>query len=105
MKYKKEYEKKYGPPVSTFGGHAYDALWIVINAMKRAKITPNMDVKKARNLIRDEIEKTKGWVGIHGRFTMSPTNHVGLDKDTSLEMLYVAKGGKIIPYSEKAKKK
>ncbi len=106
--YKTAYEKKYPPPVSTFGGHAYDALWIVLDAMKRAKITPDMDVKEARKKIRDEIENTKKWIGIHGEFNMSTTDHVGLDKDKSLEMLYVDKGGKIVPYftiEEKMKKK
>lgn len=99
--YKSEYEKLYGPPVSTFGGHAYDALWIVINAMKAKKITPDMDPVKARALIRDGIEETKGWVGTAGTFNMSPKDHTGLDKDGSLEMLVVEKGGKIIPLSQK----
>jgi branched-chain amino acid transport system substrate-binding protein len=101
MKYKTEYEKKYGPPVSTFGGHAYDALWIVVNAMKAKKITPDMNLAKARNLIRDGIEETHNWVGMSGHFNMSPKDHTGLDKDDSLEMLTVTKGGKIIPLSQK----
>jgi branched-chain amino acid transport system substrate-binding protein len=101
MNYKTEYEKRYGPPVSTFGGHAYDALWMVVNAMKAKKVTPDMDLAKARNLIRDGVEETKGWVGIAGHFNMSPKDHTGLDKDDSLEMLTVAKGGKIIPLSQK----
>jgi branched-chain amino acid transport system substrate-binding protein len=40
--------------------------------MKRANGT---DPKK----IRDEIEKTKGFVGTGGIVTMSPTDHLGLD--------------------------
>src|SRR5690606_21934563 len=35
--YKKTYESKTGQPVSTFGGHAYDGLMILVEAMKRAK--------------------------------------------------------------------
>jgi hypothetical protein len=34
---------------------------------------------------------------------MSPTDHTGLDKDGSLEIRYVDKGGKIISLSKKAK--
>ena len=34
--YKKDYETKYKEDVSTFGGHAYDALLIVVEAIKRA---------------------------------------------------------------------
>ncbi|MEW6113204.1 MAG: hypothetical protein AB1664_13825, partial [Thermodesulfobacteriota bacterium] len=98
--YKNAYEKKYGPPVTTFGGHAYDALWILVNAMKAKKVTPDMPLDKARAAIRDGIEETKGWIGVHGEFNMSPTDHTGLDKDKSLEILTVAEGGKIIPYSK-----
>ena len=96
--YKNAYEKKYGPPVSTFGGHAYDSLWIIINAMKAKKVTPDMDLQKARDLIRDGIEATKNWVGVHGVFNMTATDHVGLDKDKSLSILSVDKAGKIVPY-------
>lgn len=99
--YKKEYEGKHGPPVSTFGGHAYDSLWIVINAMKAKKVTPDMPLDKARDLIRDGVEETKGWIGVHGEFNMSPKDHVGLDKDKSLMILTVVEGGKIVPYEEK----
>ncbi len=101
--YKTAYEKLHGPPVSTFGGHAYDSLWLVINAMKAKKITPDMDVAEARKLIRDGVEETKGWVGTAGIFNMSPADHTGLDKDGSLELLVVDKGGKIIPLSQKKK--
>ncbi|MBM3299003.1 MAG: ABC transporter substrate-binding protein [Deltaproteobacteria bacterium] len=101
VEYKTAYEKLYGPPVSTFGGHAYDALWIVVNAIKAKKITPDMDLAKARQLLRDGIEETKDWVGTAGKFNMSPKDHTGLDKDGSLEMLTVDKGGKIIPLSQK----
>jgi branched-chain amino acid transport system substrate-binding protein len=101
MNYKTEYEKRYGPPVSTFGGHAYDALWLVVDAIKAKKVTPDMDLAQARKLIRDGLEETKGWVGTAGRFNMSPKDHTGLDKNDSLEMLTVDKGGKIIPLLQK----
>jgi len=101
MEYKTMYEKQYGPPVSTFGGHAYDALWLVINAIKAKKVTPDMDLAQARKLIRDALEETKDWVGTAGKFNMSPKDHTGLDKDGSLELLYVDTGGKIIPLAQK----
>jgi len=40
-------------------------------------------------------------VGTAGTFNMSPKDHTGLNKYDSLEMLYVDKGGKIIPLSQK----
>ena len=82
--YKKAYEDGAKQPVSTFGGHAYDGLFILIDAMKRAGST---DPKK----LRDEIEKTKGFVGTGGVVTMSPTDHLGLDL-SAFRMLEV-KGG------------
>jgi len=82
--YKKTYESTAKQPVSTFGGHAYDGLFILVEAMKRTNST---DSKK----IRDEIEKTKGFVGTGGIVTMSPTDHLGLDL-SAFRMLEI-KGG------------
>ncbi len=82
--YKKTYEDATKQPVSTFGGHAYDGLFILVEAMKRAN---SMDPKK----IRDEIEKTKGFVGTGGIVTMSATDHLGLDL-SAFRMLEI-KGG------------
>jgi len=101
MEYKTAYEKNFEPPVSTFGGHGYDALWLVINAMKAKNVTPEMDLAQARKLIRDGVEETKGWIGTAGTYNMSPEDHTGLDKYDSLEVLYIDKGGKIIPLSQK----
>ena len=39
MAYKTKYEKETGEPVSTFGGHMYDALMILVQAMQHAKGT------------------------------------------------------------------
>ena len=99
--YKKAYESKYNSPVSTFGGHAYDALWLVVNAMKQRNVTPDIPVEQAREAIRNGIEETKGWIGIAGTFYMSPHDHTGLDKYDSLEMLVVSKDGKVVPLSQK----
>jgi len=101
--YKYDYERRYGPPVSTFGGHANDAMRLLLGAMRAKKVTPTMDLATARQLIRDGLEETRNYVGTAGLFNMSPTDHTGLDKYGSLEMLYVDKGGKIVSLSEKAK--
>jgi branched-chain amino acid transport system substrate-binding protein len=82
--YKQTYEKATGQPVSTFGGHAYDGLFMLVEAMKRANAT---DPKK----VRDEIEKTKGFVGTGGIVNMSATDHLGLDL-SAFRMLTI-KGG------------
>ena len=84
VNYSREYQKKTGQAVSTFGGHAYDGLMILTGAMKRAK-----SADKAK--VRDEIEKTKGFIGTGGIVNMSPTDHLGLDL-SAFHMLEI-KGG------------
>src|SRR5262245_46083673 len=83
--YTKTFEEKAKQEVSTFGGHAYDGLMILIEAMKRAG--SNTDTEK----IRSEIENTKGFIGTGGIVNMSPADHMGLDL-TAFRMLEVAKG-------------
>jgi branched-chain amino acid transport system substrate-binding protein len=83
ISYTKKYEAAHGD-VSTFGGHAYDALMIAVEAMQRAGSTD-----KAK--VRDEIEKTKGFIGTAGIFNMSPTDHMGLGLD-AFKLLEIRKG-------------
>jgi branched-chain amino acid transport system substrate-binding protein len=82
--YEKAYKERYKQEVSTFGGYAYDALMMAVDAMKRAGGTD-----KAK--VRDAIESTKAFVATSGTFNMSPTDHMGLDL-SSFRMLQV-KGG------------
>ncbi len=82
--YRNDYEKRYKSDVSTFGGHAYDALMIVVDALKRAGTTD-------RAKLRDAIEATHGYVGTGGVVNMSPTDHLGLDEH-AFRMLEVHNG-------------
>jgi branched-chain amino acid transport system substrate-binding protein len=82
--YRNDYEARFKSDVSTFGGHAYDGLMIAIDAIKRAGSTD-------RAKVRDEIEKTKGYVGTGGVVNMSPTDHMGLDL-SAFRMLEVRNG-------------
>jgi len=82
--YKTIYEQKTGQPVSTFGGHMYDGLMILVEAMQRAK-----GADKAK--VRDEIERTRGFIGTGGVVNMSPTDHLGLDL-AAFRMLEIKNG-------------
>jgi branched-chain amino acid transport system substrate-binding protein len=82
--YKKEYEERFKQEVSTFGGHAYDGLMLVVEAMKRAKSTD-----KAK--VRDALEQARGYVGTGGVVNMSAKDHMGLDL-TAFRMLEVRNG-------------
>ncbi|MFO1133980.1 MAG: ABC transporter substrate-binding protein [Rhodoblastus sp.] len=70
--YSKAYTERYKEPISTFGGHAYDALMIAVAAIKKAGGT---DKEK----VRDAIEQTKNHIGVDGVFNMTPADHMGLD--------------------------
>ena len=83
--YKAAYEGGYNEPISTFGGHAYDALFLAVEAIKRAG---SLD----KEAVRSEIEKTKGFIGVDGIFTMAPDDHLGLNND-SFVMVEVHDGG------------
>ncbi len=87
--YKKDYEAAYQEDVSTFGGHAYDALLILTEAIKKAGSTD-------RDKVRDAIENLHGLVGTAGIFSFSAIDHTGLDLH-AFEMLTV-KNGKFTIY-------
>ena len=70
--YDKTYKERYKVDPSTFGGYALDALSLSIDAIKRAGGTD-------REKVRAALEATRGFVGATGVFTMSATNHMGLD--------------------------
>ncbi|MDI1471191.1 MAG: ABC transporter substrate-binding protein [Thermodesulfovibrio sp.] len=83
-KYVTDYEARYKSEPGTFGGHAYDALMIVVDALKNA----GPDKKKIRDYIENKI---KNWPGTGGIFNMSPNDHCGLDM-TAFEMVIVKNG-------------
>jgi branched-chain amino acid transport system substrate-binding protein len=72
IEYKTAFEGAFNQPVSTFGGHAYDGLMILVEAIRRANGTDGVRV-------RDQIRATRGLVGTGGVVTMSATDHMGLD--------------------------
>ncbi len=83
MEYKTKYEARFNEPVSTFGGHAWDAMWIIYGALK--------EVGADKEAIRDYIENLKGFAGTGGVFNYSETNHNGLTAE-AFEMLTVENG-------------
>ena len=72
VNYNKTYRDKFKAEPSTFGGYAYDALMLAVDAMKRAKSTD-------KDKVRAAIEQTKGFVGTTGAFNMTAADHMGLD--------------------------
>jgi branched-chain amino acid transport system substrate-binding protein len=81
--YTKAYEDRFKEPISSFGGHASDAMNLAIAALQAVGPDPAK--------IRDYLEKTTKFVGMHGIFNFSPQDHNGLSKD-DLEMVVVKNG-------------
>ncbi|MEW6751433.1 MAG: ABC transporter substrate-binding protein [Candidatus Latescibacterota bacterium] len=88
-RYKTDYEERFKEDVSTFGGHAYDALLLLQRAIEAA---PSLD----REAVRTALEGLQGVPGTGGVFSFSPTDHCGLTVD-AFEMLTV-KDGRFVRY-------
>jgi branched-chain amino acid transport system substrate-binding protein len=61
-------------PINTHSGYAWDAIYIVANAMKKVGTDPAQ--------LRDAIEQTDGYVGISGIYNITPKDHNGLGTDS-----------------------
>ncbi|HVR51657.1 MAG TPA: ABC transporter substrate-binding protein [Pseudorhodoferax sp.] len=75
------YEAAHGKgSVSTFGAHAWDAGQLMATAVPVALKTAQPGTPEFRAALRDALEKIQEMPGAHGIFTMSPTDHLGLDQ-------------------------
>lgn len=88
--YADAYKKRWGEDVSTFGGHAYDALFLAVNAIERAGSTDPEAVRAA-------LESTRNFVGADGIFNISSEDHMGLDL-RSFKMVEIQDGGFTLQY-------
>ena len=83
LQYKQSYRARFNAEPSTFGGHAWDAFYLLVKALEQAG--PD------RAKIRDALENTREFVGITGIFNMSPQDHNGLD-ERALVMVEIRDG-------------
>jgi len=84
LQYTKEFETRFKSPVSTFGGHAWDSLFLIKKAIEMGKSADPAS-------IRDNLEKITGFVGTAGIFNYSPSNHNGLDEN-AFDIVVIEKG-------------
>ena len=73
MKYKDAYVERYRSEISKFGGNAYDAIKIVVEALEA--------VGDNSTEMRDYIENSIDYLGVIGRHNFSPQAHCGLTLD------------------------
>jgi len=83
MAYNEAYQARFKEPLSAFGGHAWDALKLAVEALGAVGPDPAK--------IREYLENRKNFVGQGGVFNFSPADHCGLTKD-AFEMVVVKNG-------------
>jgi branched-chain amino acid transport system substrate-binding protein len=83
------YQERFGQPPSTFAGHAYDALYLIVEAAR------GVDGELTPAALAAQLEKTDGFVGIGGTFKFSPTDHNGLS-EKDLTMYEVRNGAWVV---------
>jgi branched-chain amino acid transport system substrate-binding protein len=92
LAYISAYEGAYGKgSVSTFGAHAWDAGHLLAAAIPSALKKAKPGTPEFRAALRDSIEQVKAMPGAHGIFTMSKTDHLGLD-DNARVMVRIENG-------------
>jgi branched-chain amino acid transport system substrate-binding protein len=90
--YVAKYEAAYGKgSVSTFGAHAWDAGMLMQVAVAAALKKAQPGTPEFRAALRDSLEATKEVHGAHGIFTMTPTDHNGMD-DRARVMVKIENG-------------
>ena len=73
--------EKFGPEaVSPFAGYSEDARLLITNAVPAALKAGEPGTEAFRMALRDALEQTKDMVGTQGVYTLSPTNHNGMDE-------------------------
>ena len=83
--YVKAYEAAHGKgSVSTFGAHGWDTGVLMAAAVPDALKKAKPGTPEFRAAMRDALENLKEVPGAHGIFTMSPTDHLGLDQRASV---------------------
>jgi branched-chain amino acid transport system substrate-binding protein len=75
------YDQQY--PVNTHSGYAWDAIYLLANAMRQVGSDPEA--------LRAAIEQTKGYVGISGIYDLTAEDHNGLDT-SSMVMVKIEQG-------------
>jgi branched-chain amino acid transport system substrate-binding protein len=72
--YKYSFEKKFRMEASPAGGHAWDALWMIVEALRI--------VGPVKKKIKGYLEtRIRNWPGVTGIFNMSRKDHNGLTKE------------------------
>ena len=79
LQFIEDYETFSGNPASTFAGHSWDGVKVVLMALETMPADLSLD--EQRVYVRDAIENIQGFAGTGGIFNFSAEDHVGLSAD------------------------
>jgi branched-chain amino acid transport system substrate-binding protein len=97
MEFYEAYTEHTGEPVSTFGGHGWDSLKWVIEALET--LPDGLTLTEQRAAVRDYIETNiKGWPGTAGVFNISADDHYGLTAESFT--WFKVEGDAFVPFPE-----
>lgn len=81
LEFTKAYEGSFGAGSrNAFAAYSYDAYLLADSAVKAASKKAKPGSPEFRQALRDALESTKDVVGTHGVYSMSPTDHAGVDQ-------------------------
>jgi branched-chain amino acid transport system substrate-binding protein len=90
--------EKFGPDsVSPFAGYSEDGFLLLQAAIPASLKTAEPGTEAFRVALRANLEKTHDLVGTHGVYTMTPTNHNGMDDRARVLVQAVDGQWKLIP--------
>lgn len=77
------------PAYAGNGANAYDAVLALAEVMRKAQITSDVDIQKARTAIQEGLLNLKGFKGLMGEINMQPNGDISTNS-----MAFVARNGK-----------
>ena len=80
MDFMKRYEAKFNLGRNAFAAYSYDAVLLVDAAAQVALKKAKPGTPEFRAALRDALENVKDVVGTHAVYTMTPSNHNGMDE-------------------------
>ncbi|MEA2740606.1 MAG: branched-chain amino acid transport system substrate-binding protein [Acetobacteraceae bacterium] len=90
--------EKFGPDsVSPFAGYSEDAFLLLQAAVPATLKTAEPGTEAFRVALRGDLEKTHDMVGTHGVYSMTPTNHNGMDDRARVLVQAVDGQWKLLP--------
>jgi branched-chain amino acid transport system substrate-binding protein len=90
--------EKFGPDsISPFAGYSEDGMLLLQGAIPAALKSADPGTQAFRVALREALEKTHDLVGTHGVYSMTPTNHNGMDDRARVLVQAVDGKWKLLP--------